>query len=412
MIPRAAVLGRVTETASLLIVDDDRLVLRSLARALRRARPQWRIDVHERPADALSALEQNAYDIVISDLDMPEIDGAELLNEVQRRRPSVVRIAFTGSQDAKHALRLVGPAHQYLRKPLSPAELLETMERAIGLRSHLHNPLVARIVSRKNALPMISSNYVRLVDAIEREDIEEAVSCARGDAALAARVMQLASSALFGRMHAPRDLRSAVMVIGVNTLRALVLEQAVVTRLAPSTSTISVDEIQSRGMVTGVIAREAMRVSDLRDVAFIVGLLHGVGHLVLAARAPKLYRRAVQVAETRGISLPEALLSTLDVTEAEVGAYLLGLWGLPQVVVDVIARQHQPQDQGHQGHPDLRLALYLATRLAQNPAAPLRKNAGASLDIDEDAIERAGMSRELRRLRTRAERLLGHSDAA
>jgi len=309
-------------------------------------------------------------------------------------------------------MRLVGPAHQYLRKPLSPRELLETMERAIALRSHLHNPLVARIVSRKNALPMISTNYVRLVDAIEREDIEEAVSCARGDAALAARVMQLASSALFGRMHAPKDLRSAVMVIGVNTLRALVLEQAVVTRLAPSSTTVSVDEIQSRGMITGIIAREAMRLSELRDVAFIVGILHGVGHIVLAARAPKLYRRAGQVAQSRDISLSEALRETLEVTEAEVGAYLLGLWGLPEALVDVIARQHQPQDQGHRGQPDLRLALYVATRLAQNPAAPVRKDAGASPDLDEEAIVRSGMGRELDRLRTRAERLLGHSHAA
>lgn len=409
---RATVLGRVTESPSLLIVDDDRLVLRSLARALRRARPTWRIDVHERPAGALNGLASVPYDIVISDLDMPDIDGAELLREVQQRWPSVVRIAFTGSQDAKHMMRLVGPAHQYLRKPLSPRELLETMERAIALRSHLHNPLVARIVSRKNALPMISTNYVRLVDAIEREDIEEAVSCARGDAALAARVMQLASSALFGRMHAPKDLRSAVMVIGVNTLRALVLEQAVVTRLAPSSTTVSVDEIQSRGMITGIIAREAMRLSELRDVAFIVGILHGVGHIVLAARAPKLYRRAGQVAQSRDISLSEALRETLEVTEAEVGAYLLGLWGLPEALVDVIARQHQPQDQGHRGQPDLRLALYVATRLAQNPAAPVRKDAGASPDLDEEAIVRSGMGRELDRLRTRAERLLGHSHAA
>lgn len=401
-----------TEGLSILIVDDDRLVLRSLARALRRARPGWTIDTESRPDQALALLNQKTYDIVISDLDMPEIDGAQLLREVQKRKPSVVRIAFTGSQDSKSAMRLVGPAHQYLTKPLAPRDLLDTLERAMALGRTLKNPVVARVVSRKNALPMLSSTYVRLIDAIEREDVEEAVSCARADPALAARVMQLASSALFGRIHAPRDLRTAVMVIGVNTLRALVLEQAVVTRLVPSPTTISVDDLQSRGMMTGILAREAMRLSELRDLAFIVGILHGVGHLVLAARAPKLYRRAQQVAMKDELSISEALLSTLQVSEAEVGAYLLGLWGLPELVVDVIARQHQPVEQGYRGHPDLRLSLYLATRLAQNPAAPLRKNAGASLDLDEEAIERAGLGKELDRLRLRAERLLGHSDAA
>ncbi|MEM1033021.1 MAG: HDOD domain-containing protein [Myxococcota bacterium] len=401
-----------SEAPAILLVDDDRLVLRSMKRALGRARGTWEIDTEPRPASALSRLRKKSYDIVISDLDMPEIDGAELLRNVQKTHPAVVRIAFTGSRDAKQHLRLVGPAHQYLRKPLAPQALLETLERALALRDHLQSPLVAGIVSRKNALPMLSSTYVRLVDAIEREDIDEAVSCAQSDPALAARVMQLASSALFGRLVAPKDLRSAVMVIGVNTLRALVLEQAVVTRLAPSISTICVDDIQSQGMMAGILAREAMRGTELRDLAFIAGLLHGVGHIVLAARAPKLYRRARQVAARDEMSLSEALLATLDVTEAEVGAYLLGLWGLPETVVDVIANQNNPPRQGTEGELDLRLAVYVAVRLARDPSVALRDGAGASADLDQEVIARTHFARELESLRQRAERLHGHTDAA
>src|SRR5579862_669245 len=78
------------------------------------------------------------------------------------------------------------------------------------------------------------------------------------------------------------------------------------------------------------------------DEAFVGGLLHDIGKLVLASNFPAEYARIVEIGRKGAESLVAAEENTLGANHAEVGGYLLGLWGLPVPVVEAIALHHHP----------------------------------------------------------------------
>jgi YesN/AraC family two-component response regulator len=121
-------------TTSLLIVDDEPAVLSALQRALRQ-RLGHEIEIATE-SDAMRALERcrnEDFDIVISDLRMPEIDGVALLSLIGALRPLSVRMILTGSADFETAQRAIQDAgvFRYLTKPWSDAEVAAHLRAAI-----------------------------------------------------------------------------------------------------------------------------------------------------------------------------------------------------------------------------------------------------------------------------------------
>ena len=83
---------------------------------------------------ALEILAQGPFDAVVTDMRMPGMDGAELLDEVKRRHPHVVRIVLSGQADQASVLRSLGSTHQYLSKPCDPETLKQTLVRSCAVR--------------------------------------------------------------------------------------------------------------------------------------------------------------------------------------------------------------------------------------------------------------------------------------
>lgn len=116
----------------LLLVDDEADILRALMRLLRRARPHWRCDATSHPRCAVDLLVEHGYDVVLTDLRMPDIDGLALLQEVVRVQPMAVRLLLTGTADFATAQRAVNESgvFRYLTKPWQDATLLEHLDSA------------------------------------------------------------------------------------------------------------------------------------------------------------------------------------------------------------------------------------------------------------------------------------------
>lgn len=109
---------------TVLIVDDDRLVLRSLSRTLRSLRPTWELHTAESGAEALRMLASVRTDILITDLDMPDISGEELIGIVRRSHPNTVCVAHTSDTNAAAwAAEHPDSGVPVLRKPVDPEEL-------------------------------------------------------------------------------------------------------------------------------------------------------------------------------------------------------------------------------------------------------------------------------------------------
>jgi CheY-like chemotaxis protein len=110
---------------AVLIVDDDRLVLRSFGRTLRLLQPNWRLHTAESGAEALRALETLRIDILITDLDMPDITGEELMNVVRQSWPSILCVAHTSDTNAAAwALEHPDSGVPVLRKPVATDDLV------------------------------------------------------------------------------------------------------------------------------------------------------------------------------------------------------------------------------------------------------------------------------------------------
>ena len=99
---------------NLLFVDDEPRVLQGLQRQLRVMREEWQMDFVESGPKALEFLATSPVDVLVTDMMVPGMDGAQLLTEVMKRHPDTVRLVLSGHADREAVLRLVGPVHQYL----------------------------------------------------------------------------------------------------------------------------------------------------------------------------------------------------------------------------------------------------------------------------------------------------------
>ena len=98
------------------------------------------------------------------------------------------------------------------------------------------------------------------------------------------------------------------------------------------------------------------------DDCYIAGLLHDLGKPILAANFPERYGRAQALAQERKVPRGEAEKEIFGVTHAEVGAYLIGLWGLPDPVVEGLAFHHSPNQWLRGGFTPL-LTVHVANAL-------------------------------------------------
>jgi HD-like signal output (HDOD) protein/CheY-like chemotaxis protein len=373
-----------------LFVDDEPLVVRSLRRTLASRPLPWESRFAESGEEALSLVSEERIDVVVSDMHMPGMDGAELLRHIQERHPEVVRIVLSGQSDPKLVFRAVPVAHQFLTKPFDTAHLVATIERALELRELVMSPELRKAIGADNPgtvevprLPAAPRAYTALTRVLASEDasVGQIVELVERDTSLAARVAQLGSSSFFRVPPVVRELSGVVAYLGVDLIKALVLAVEIAQMFTPSQAVagFSLETHQRHAVRVAHIARRMVDRNDQAEDAFLAGILHDVGRLVLVSRAPASYAAVIEAAKSSEATLLVAERATLGVTHSEVGAYLLGVWGLPLEIVDAVRRHH---DEPAVSHADMTIAeaVHLANLLAHDPDAA----------IDEDEARPAG----------------------
>lgn len=334
----------------ILFVDDEPNVLQGLRRMLHGMAGEWDMRFAGGGREALAALEAVPADVVVSDMRMPGMDGAELLAEVRRRRPETIRIILSGYSDEESVLRTVGPAHQYLAKPCSQENLVGMIRRALALRKFLGSPELRRLLAGLNSLPTPPDIYFRLVELMDSPKASPAqvAEIIAKDVAMTAEVLKLTNSAYFALpSHVTQPLQ-AVRILGFETLKSLILKTGIFrqfqgnARLGPQLEQIN------RHSLTA--AQSARRIADLErleaprpEQAFCAGMLCCIGTLVLLDQLPKEFERMKLKVRT-GLTVAQAEREVFGATHAEVGAYLLGLWGFNDPIAEAVAYHHHPSD--------------------------------------------------------------------
>ncbi|MFK7848413.1 MAG: response regulator [Rhodothermales bacterium] len=338
-------------SCNILFVDDQPELLRGTRRMLFSVDHDWHIDFALGGEEALRKLEEEHFDIVVSDMKMPGMDGAVLLANIAAKYPSMIRIIMSGYAEETLVMKTVENAHQFLAKPINGKHLVEVLNRAISLRKLLHDKRLADIVGGLDSIPSLPSAYMELMEVLQAKgssmnDVGNVIS---KDIAMSAKIMQMVNSAFFGLPVVVKNPVHATNLLGAEVIKALVVSVHVFKSFSGNKSKrFSIDSFTNHSLAVGALAKalakKERQTQDVVDDAFIAGMMHDVGKLIVASNFPEYYDQSTAYAEEQGLTYVNGEEVIFNTTHAEIGAYLLGLWGFRDNIVEAVAFHHRPSD--------------------------------------------------------------------
>jgi HD-like signal output (HDOD) protein len=391
----------------ILFVDDEPAVLEGLRNLLRKQRKVWKMTFALGGKAALEELAQAPFDVVVSDMRMPGMDGAELLRRVKELYPGVARVVLSGHADQEMVARALPVAQQYLSKPCDGEILRGVIDRVCQLQSLVAGTAVRDIVGRLDKLPSIPETYGLLTKTIEDPSArtEEIARIVQRDPAMSAKVLQLVNSAYFGLSRPLSSVGQAISYLGLDLLKGLAITLnvfAATEKRAPPG--LSFEKIQQTSIMTARVAKMMVPDPKEAEAAFTAGLLHDIGRMILALTQPERFAEIVKQTKESGRPFYQIEREILGATHAEVGGYLLGVWGLPLPIVEGVAYHHVLA--GTRDRLDTALAVHTAHALTSTilVEAGLAIEGTVAEPPDLAALEAAGVAKELPRWREVATR--------
>lgn len=313
-----------------LIVGSEPSMHAELDRALADFDLDWQTTHAQDAVTALAIALECTVDVAVVELRSVGFDGPALLKQIRSHHPQAARILLLDQAEEREAMRALDCAHRFLNKPLQAGQLVEAVESVAELRELLNSQELKGIIGRVGNLPPPPRLYQELTRAVEDPDTSPnaIVNLISQDPAVAAKVLRLCNSAFFSGGRAITDIRTAVIRLGQQNLRRLVLASEIFSAGA-STANIDREAMQQRALQSSQLAARLLGGSSA-ELAATAALLADIGMLLPGVHIP-------------GVTMAGAgELGSGGPHYAEAGAYLLGLWGVPMPIVEAVASHHQP----------------------------------------------------------------------
>jgi HD-like signal output (HDOD) protein/ActR/RegA family two-component response regulator len=369
---------------SILFVDDDPFILRGFERSLDEYCENWRADFAFSGKDAINKLSEHSYDAIVTDIHMPVMDGIQLLDAVSRLNPGVIRFVLSGDTSDAQILKSTHLVHQMIPKPCEMQKIYGIVERACCLRDKLSDPQLLRIITGIKTLPSVPRLYNQLREQLQADTIssQAVANIIAQDAAMTAKILQLVNSAFFGLSENINSPQKAVTILGLNTIKSLVLGIQVFSEYQGKKNLpISIDAIWKNSLQVSSLAVSIARSLNLssreREDARVSGVLLDIG-MLLSFQIPGFYQNIIF--NKNGQSIIESEYRYMGTSHAEMGGYLLGIWGLPDSIVEAVTFHHSPVVQAAL-RPDLLTTLHVANGLLNMCQTEKGQNFAAYLDI-------------------------------
>ncbi len=389
-----------TTNTRILFVDDEPNVLEGLRNILRRRRKGWDMHFVTSGREAREKLDEAPFDVLVTDMRMPDIDGATLLRQVQEKHPGVARIILSGHAEQELALRAIPVAHQFLAKPCEPAAFENVVARAVNVQSLMTNDAVRGIVGRLQRLPSSPHTYWELMGAMRNENTtsHDVAHILKQNMSMCAKLLQIVNSAFYRRSRRITDVEEAVTYLGFNTVRQLTLAAEVFARYSGANlGEMSLTRLEEHAQHVAQLSSRFFRAQAEREDAYVAGLLHDIGKVVLATEFREETQAVVESMRSEGVSMHVAERREYGVTHADIGGYLLGLWGLPYAVAEAVLCHHEPE-RVEQTQLDTLAAVHAANRLMNRHSEPVVSDGEAqpeAADALAPYLEQFGLAHRL-----------------
>lgn len=382
----------------ILFVDDDQNILDGFRTMLHSKRKEWKCSFASSGEQGLKLVEREPFDVVIADMRMPGMDGADFLKKVEDIQPGTVRMILSGYSETQALLKSVKHAHQFLSKPCSSETIIQTIRRVTELAHILNDESIRTIVARLDALPALPDLYVKISHELQdaEPDLKRIGKLVEQDGGISATLMKVVNSSFFGFYENISSPTRAVTLLGTEAVKGLILGVHLLEKIDLSKlSGYSVEKLWKHTLQTGYFAKAIAKLETSDNAfiesCFIAGMLHDVGKLVFVTQMDSLYLPVLEAVRKVNGPIVDFENTALGVSHAEIGAYLLGLWGFKKDVVTGVHGHHAPD----QGEPGLTIALvvHVANTLQHELGHP--ESDFIFSPLDDDYLATQGMEERL-----------------
>ena len=327
-----------------MFIDDEVNILAGLRRMLRGQRGAWDMSFMNSGAEGLAAMAEAPVDVLVCDMRMPGMDGVQVLAAVRERHPSTARIVLTGQTDRESVIASLGLTQRFLLKPCKPEDLVTAIEQVVAVRQAVSEDQIQAFLGSVNSLPRPPVIYTQIIDAAARPEceVDDLVRIIEHDIATATEVLKLVNSGVFCTPYPVDTLSGAVVLLGFDAIQSLALASSALRSDVPVPASLDLDALAHRSMVIAEISRR-IAIAEGADrngvsAAFLSGLLHNVGLLVQVAANPDGWEQ-VREGSSDVWSQAAAEVEVFGCTATRASAYLLGLWGFAESIVQTVLEQ-------------------------------------------------------------------------
>ena len=331
----------------ILFADADKTAFEEFCKAMG---SQWQVAYVASGMAALTEMQNQPCDIVVACIDLPELDGAELLNHIRVSYPETIRFISAPADMKERVISSMVGGHQFLAKPFDPVTLPLTIERSISADYLIVNANMRELVGRIRTFPTIPSLYLEVIAALNNPDattVRRSGAIVAKDMAMTTKMLQVLNSAYFSLPRSITDPAEAVGILGFETVKSLIMSVKLMSQYDKIKPVyFSIDAIWRHSTRVARIAREftLVEIGDptLSAAAYTAGLMHDLGKVILAANFDQQYSGAHALAKRQGLPLWDEEKDNFGANHGEIGAYLFGLWGMPQNIIEAAALHHHP----------------------------------------------------------------------
>jgi HD-like signal output (HDOD) protein/CheY-like chemotaxis protein len=334
---------------AIIIVDDEEAILMSLRSLFRK--DNYSMFLFSSPLKAIEFLEKNYVDLIITDMRMPEMSGAELLERSAAICPMAIRLIISGYEEKATITRVLssGLARHFIMKPWDDAQLKQFVTESMELQEKLKQKHLEDILSSFRYLPSPPKMHNKLKIMLSSEQVsqKDIANEIENNPELVANLLRMANSIYYGTRKSISSIIEALNFIGTDSVLNMILSLEVFDCLCSSAAKSSfqrVLEIREKSVERAHIAKRIAQYiypgADLQD-AFVAALMLDIGLIFRCSSSPHKYDTFYEEYKVNGKQLYSADKNVFAVTHDEVGEALLTYWNFSPSIISAVANHHR-----------------------------------------------------------------------
>lgn len=334
------------ENYSILFVDDQPNILTTYKCLSRKDSSERVYFFASDGAEAIEVLWNNKIDVLITDYNMPILDGLKLTEYIEENFPSTVRVIVSGCLDYELFVDSMKHAHRFLSKPASLKELKALLESISFIHKIINDVTIEKELLKLTTMPALPEVYRKVCRAMEDEDrysLKEIGKIVSQDMGLSSNILKFVNSTYFSLRTQVTRIDQAVSLLGGDIIKMLILRETI-SRFVATKETDFVDRIFTHSSIVARLVRKIMLFENAStedaDFAYTIAFLHDVGRLILSYSFHDKYVEIEKQIKLEQANIEEVESAVLGISHSKIAAYLFSLWGLPMDIISPILNHH------------------------------------------------------------------------